>query len=167
VGAAACRWWLRGEYKKKIEEVKARNEHLVELNDRAQGRAIQAQQDLEASKTARRAAESERDEARDVAQIRADRITALEQAVEDLKSQGERKQAVIDGPEADALAVLARLEAENRDLAEAKQSLDGLVQGLRTELAQVKGELAHAAKWLKVFDEENARLAESGSRRED
>ncbi len=39
----------------------------------------------------------------------------------------------------------------------------GPVEIQRTELAQVSDELAHSAKWLKLFDEENARLTESGS----
>ncbi len=60
-------------------------------------------------------------------------------------------------------ACFALLEAENRQLAQDKPSLEKTVETLRTELVQVSGELAHKAKWLKVFDEENARLTESGS----
>ena len=44
-----------------------------------------------------------------------------------------------------------------------KQFLEQAIKNLRTELAQVSDELAHSAKWLKLFDEENARLTESGS----
>lgn len=57
----------------------------------------------------------------------------------------------------------AQLEAENRRLVQDKQSLEKIVENLQMELAQVKGELAHLRKWEKVFDEENARLTESGS----
>jgi len=62
-----------------------------------------------------------------------------------------------------APARCAYLEAENRQLVQVKQALEHAIENLRTELAQVSGELAHSAKWLKVFDEENARLTESGS----
>jgi len=56
----------------------------------------------------------------------------------------------------------AQLEAENRQLVQVKQSLEKTIDNQRTELAQVSGELAHAAKWLKAYEEELARLAESG-----
>jgi septal ring factor EnvC (AmiA/AmiB activator) len=68
-------------------------------------------------------------------------------------------------PPADPAAALARcaqLEAENRQLVQVKQSLEQTVERLRTELAQVTSELAHTAKWLRIFDEENARLSEDG-----
>jgi septal ring factor EnvC (AmiA/AmiB activator) len=65
--------------------------------------------------------------------------------------------------QASAQARCAQLEAENRQLVQIKQSLEQTIENLRTELAQVSGELAHSSKWLKVFDEENARLSESGS----
>jgi chromosome segregation ATPase len=62
-----------------------------------------------------------------------------------------------------AQARYAELECENRHLVQVKQSLEQTIEKLRTELAQVSDELAHSAKWLKVIDEENARLTENGS----
>jgi hypothetical protein len=166
-GVVACHWWMRPEHKKKLEEQKSRHEHQLELNDKLFGKVVQVQQDLEASKKAQRVAESERDEAQDVAEIRASRIASLEQTIEKATRQAEGRQVLIDRPPGDAPALLARLEAENRELVQAKQSLDKTVESLRTQLAQVQGELAHAAKWLKVFDEENARLTERRSLSED
>lgn len=61
-----------------------------------------------------------------------------------------------------AHARCADLEAECRHAARVNRSLDQTVEELRAELARVSGELAHAAKWLRVFEEENARLAEEG-----
>ena len=55
----------------------------------------------------------------------------------------------------------AQLEEENRQLVQIKQSLEQSIENLRTELIQVSCELAHSAKWLKVFDAANARLTEN------
>ena len=52
------------------------------------------------------------------------------------------------------------LDAENRQHAQARQSLEQLIDHLRAELAQVREELAHMAKWARVYDEENSRLLE-------
>jgi len=57
----------------------------------------------------------------------------------------------------------AELEAENRQLVQDKLSLEETLVLLRTQLTQVSGELAHLAKWVKVLEEENARLSESRS----
>src|SRR5262249_1446786 len=53
---------------------------------------------------------------------------------------------------ATAQARCAQLEAENRRLVEIKQSLERTVERLRTEMTQVTSELAHTAKWLRIFD---------------
>lgn len=55
----------------------------------------------------------------------------------------------------------AQLEAEKRDLSQDKQSLEKTIETLRSELAQVKEELAHAAKWLKRYNDESFLLTES------
>jgi chromosome segregation ATPase len=57
----------------------------------------------------------------------------------------------------------AWLENENRQLVLDKQSLEKTIQKLRTDISNIEMELAHLAKWLEKFDEENARLSESRS----
>jgi hypothetical protein len=57
----------------------------------------------------------------------------------------------------------ARMEADNRQLKEAKQSVEEDAANLRMKLAHALSEADHWAKWWKVFDEENARLREAGS----
>ncbi|MBY0522488.1 MAG: hypothetical protein K2R98_03785 [Gemmataceae bacterium] len=67
---------------------------------------------------------------------------------------------------ADYVAAKARcvqLESENARLVQVAQSLEQTVEHLRKELTQVSEELTHLAKWLKVTEAENVRLAESGS----
>jgi chromosome segregation ATPase len=53
----------------------------------------------------------------------------------------------------------AMLEAENNQLVLTQRSLEKSIQRLQSELALVEAELTHSAKWLQVFDEENARLS--------
>ncbi len=62
-----------------------------------------------------------------------------------------------------ALARCSQLEADNRKLVQIKLSLEETIETLRIKLAQVSDELKHTSKWLKAFDEENARLSEIGS----
>ena len=60
----------------------------------------------------------------------------------------------------------AQLKAENQELRKINQSIEAEAANLRTKLAQAVDEANHWAKWSKVFDEENARLMETGSLRE-
>src|SRR5205823_6177334 len=99
---------------------------------------------LEASERAQRSAESERDEARGVAEMQAARLATLEQSLAAAQQVGPEHGQRVD------------------DLRLANQALEQTNEKLRTELAQVKAELAHLAKWSKVF-EEKARLAEDES----
>lgn len=56
-----------------------------------------------------------------------------------------------------------RLEAENGRFVLVKQSLEKDIRQLQADLAAVEAELAHSAKWLKVFDEEHSRLSSQES----
>jgi chromosome segregation ATPase len=176
IGVVVCRWWLQGEHMKKIQEWQLKNEHLGDHNHELMGKLGQALQEmgsakeearqiakaLDAIEKARQLAESERDEARGVAEGQAERVAALEQAIETLKLQMEQKESHNVLPQ-EAAEAWSRLEAENSKLAQGNQALENTVEKLRTELAQVRGELAHSAKWLKVFDEEIARLTTAES----
>jgi DNA repair exonuclease SbcCD ATPase subunit len=165
------------DHKKKVQELKLRNEYLGEQNHESVRKLSQALQELgstrdhlnaarekvrqleedrgtlarevaaqkkalEASEKAQRSAESERDEARGVAEMQAARLTTLEQSLAAARQvRPENGQRVFDG------------------LTLANQALEQTNEKLRTELTQVKAELAHWAKWSKVF-EENARPAD-------
>jgi len=59
-----------------------------------------------------------------------------------------------------------RLKTENQELRQSKQSIEADLADSRTKLSQALDEVNHWAKWSKVFDEENARLAEIGSLKE-
>ena len=60
----------------------------------------------------------------------------------------------------------AHLEAENRELRQVNRAIEAEAEDLRTRLSHALDEVNHWAKWSKLFDEENARLAENGSLRE-
>lgn len=57
----------------------------------------------------------------------------------------------------------AKLSAENHQLQQDRQSIEADAADLRTRLKHALTEAAHWARWLKVYDEENARLTEMGS----
>jgi len=54
----------------------------------------------------------------------------------------------------------AQLDAENGRLMQVNKALEDIIEQLRKDLAQVSSELAHSAKWLRLFEDENARLTE-------
>jgi hypothetical protein len=89
-------------------------------------------------------------------------ITRLESKVAGIEDESRRSPHAAtvpprDPPPSESLAVrCAQLEAENAQLEQDKKSLEETVEHLKTELA-------HAAKWLKVFEEGYTRPAESES----
>jgi chromosome segregation ATPase len=146
-GVVVCRWWLHGDFKKKVVELKLRIEHLSENYHEALRKQALALQELGIAREQLNASQKE-------ARQHADEAARLTQVVAGLRK------AIRDD---EASVTRTRLEAENKELAQGKQTLEKTVEKLQTELAQVRGELAHSAKWLKRFDEEIARLTQDES----
>jgi hypothetical protein len=160
-GAVVCRWWMHREHKKRVQELQLKNEHQSETNNEVMRKLSLTLQELGISR-------EQLNNSRDEARRHADEAARLTQEVARMRKVLKGSAATTGKAEErrgddEASATLARLEAENKELAQGKQALEKAVEKLQTELAQVRGELAHSARWLKVFDEEIARLTQDES----